>query len=80
MATFLQIPKTYSIMKCVTHFEIGEIQIELNIRARIQLLMYDNNTLIDVKTIILEGEAYSLWGTNDSYIISYCENWINTNF
>jgi len=80
MATFLENPKTFTIMKCINNFKIGEILIDLNISARIQILLYDNDILIDVKTIILEGEAYSLWGLSDNYILEYCEEWINTNF
>jgi hypothetical protein len=80
MNTYLQIPKTYTIMKRINNFKIGEIQIELNVKATIQLLLFDNDTLIDVKTIILEGDDYQDWGLSDQYILEYCENWIYENF
>lgn len=71
-------PKTITTTRTITRFEIRVNEVILNTSATIELLLFDGDLFVDLRIIELTGEAYSLWGNEDTYIISYCENYINT--
>lgn len=61
-----EITKTNS----VTSIEIEEATLELDRSARFPVRLLDeNNNLVDIEIITIEGAEYDNWGADDSYII-----------
>ena len=63
------ITKIYNI----THYEILNISITPNIKAKLELLFFCSNNSIYCKNYTLENEEYTNW-VDDSYLDSFIVN------
>jgi hypothetical protein len=70
--------KSITSIKKITRFEIGRIDVVLNTSATIELYLYDGENFVDLQLVKLDGENYLSWGYDDTFIISFCENYIKT--
>ena len=58
----------------ITENKINSIGIKvvdyiLNEKAKINVYFYEGEKIVDVQEIIIEGEEFSNWGSDDNYII-----------
>lgn len=66
----MEIPVYHSIPKIATRIKI-DVNVELDKRAYIRVSFYEADSEfqpLDTKIIILEGEKYKAWSSDDSYI------------
>lgn len=66
------VPTEKTTTKVVVRFAMDIIDLVLNTSATFRVITYDiEGSSIDTTTVILAGEAYSNWGTNDEYVIQF---------
>ena len=59
----------------VVRFSIDILTLVVNTSASFRVVTFDiDGSSIDTTTVILSGDAYSNWGTNDDYVIQYIAN------
>ena len=52
-----------------TLFEIVSVSVVLDTKAIVSYVMYDTDKIHPISlTLVLEGEEYTAWGNDDSYI------------
>jgi hypothetical protein len=74
----LAIEKTLIREYVITGYKILEITVELNLRAKINLALYNGDGLVVAyKSIYLDKELYLQWSDNDNYVIEFIEEQIN---
>lgn len=68
----LQITST----KTVHAFKIISVrQVELSSHANIEVHLYDeSNSVIDIKTLVMDGTDYANWGTDDNNVVTFVAN------
>ena len=59
----------------ITHYEIGNILLNPNVSAVVQVIFYEDDNIRHDRSFLLIGKDYIDWQTDD-YLYSY----INTNF
>ena len=65
-------PIVKTTIKTITKFSLSLSNQKLFTSVDILVFLYDtNNNFIEMKTIILQGDAYLLWLNDDTYIIDY---------
>lgn len=69
-------PVVITTTKIVNSFVIVRLHVELNSRAEIQVALKNNDEYILFENIILEGEDYDNWGSDDEYVINYIKSYI----
>jgi hypothetical protein len=73
----LAIEKTLIREYVITGYKILEITVELNLRAKINLALYNADGLVVAyKSIYLDKELYLQWSDNDNYVIEFIEEQI----
>jgi hypothetical protein len=61
----------------ITSYKILEITVELNLRAKINLVLYNGDGLVVAyKSVFLEKELYLEWGNDDDFVTNYIEEQI----
>ena len=69
------IPFDRTTTTTITRFEIDNIDIRVFSSARIRVNLYNlAGQLIDIANVILSGDDYANWGSDDQYIINYVAN------
>ena len=59
----------------VTQVEIGEGNISLNESARFPVKLLDSNgSLVSIEFVTIEGDDYTNWANDDSYITTFILN------
>ena len=74
---FFETPIIKTTIVEYNRFKIKNIVIELNSAAKIVVLIFPTDELKDsviCKTIEMTTEEYSLWGSDDNYIIDFVKN------
>jgi hypothetical protein len=68
----LEIPIEKTNITRYVSFKIKDVVIKLNSTAIFVILLYgeDENTIL-CKTITMEGDDYTNWGIDDSYVIEF---------
>ena len=57
--------------KTINHFTISLSNFILFTSVDIIILLYNNDIIVDVITLKLEGDAYTNWLNDDQYLIDY---------
>lgn len=57
-------------------FKIKNFNLVLNEKVEIIILLYPVNSehIVECKTIIIDGEDYANWGTDDNVLIEFIKN------
>lgn len=64
------VPKDITTTKTISSFYVNVQSVELFKNVTLNVRTFDNNNnIIDVKYITLEGQDYLNWNNNDQYII-----------
>ncbi len=75
----LPTPVTETTAKVINSFSVTVNNVILSTSANLEIKLFNNNSLIDIKIVTISGEDYTNWGSNDQYIINYAQNWIMNN-
>lgn len=63
--------KQITTIQKITKVEIMEGKIELDNSASFPVrMMDDNNQLVDIQFVRLEGDDYTNWGNDDQYVVN----------
>ena len=73
-------PIIVTTTKTITSFEIMDINVELNSSAKLYIYLKNDDEIIYFENIILNGTDYDNWGSDDTYIVNYITNYINTKY
>jgi hypothetical protein len=66
------IPTEKTTTKVVVRFAMDIIDLVLNTSATFRVITYDiEGSSIDTTSVLLAGEDYTNWGTNDDYVIQF---------
>jgi len=66
------IPTEKTTTKVVVRFAMDIIDLVLNTSATFRVITYDiEGSSIDTTSVLLAGEDYTNWGTNDEYVIQF---------
>lgn len=69
MANIVSIDKT--VIQTITRFTLDISELILNTSARFRVSQYDaNDRLITASNVTIEGEEYTNWKSDDTYIIN----------
>lgn len=71
----------YAIVKTNTlcSFNATVMQVELSVKAVIAVSLYDENgNYFSSQTIVMEGDDYIAWGSDDSYVNRYIATQLGT--
>jgi hypothetical protein len=64
------------IIITATKIKIDVISLELNVSAIIRITLYDNNTkIVQTNMLILNGEDYQAWQTDDDLLSIICDKY-----
>ena len=64
------------IIITATKIKIDVISLELNVSAIIRITLYDNNTkIVQTNMLILNGEDYQAWETDDDLLSIICDKY-----
>ena len=64
------------IIITATKIKIDVISLELNVSAIIRITLYDNNTkIVQTNMLILNGEEYQSWQTDDDMLSIICDKY-----
>jgi hypothetical protein len=64
------------IVITATKIKIDVISLELNVSAIIRITLYDNNTkIVQTNMLILNGEDYQAWQTDDDLLSIICDKY-----
>ena len=73
MSAIVPVDKTTT--KTVVRFALDIIELVLNTSATFRVITYDiDGASIDTQFVVLEGAAYSNWGSKDEYVVQYVAN------
>jgi hypothetical protein len=65
------VPQTKTTTVTITSFSAEIISLELNDNAKFRVVIYSETTPIDVLNILLEGDDYKQWSSDDNYVVKY---------
>jgi hypothetical protein len=69
MANIIPVDKT--ITKTITRFTLDISELVINTLARFRVSQYDaNDNLIDATNVTIEGEEYTNWRGDDTYVVN----------
>ncbi len=64
------------IVITATKIKIDVISLELNVNAIIRITLYDNNTkIVQTNMLILNGEDYQAWQTDNDLLSIICDKY-----
>jgi hypothetical protein len=64
------------IIITATKIKIDVISLELNVSAIIRITLYDSNTkIVQTNMLILNGEDYQAWQTDDDLLSIICDKY-----
>ena len=64
------------IIITATKIKIDVISLELNVSAIIRITLYDHNTkIVQTNMLILNGEDYQAWQTDDDLLSIICDKY-----
>jgi hypothetical protein len=68
-------PKEQTIRKMLSALDITVERVRLNVSASIHVKIFDDaGELADYQTLLLSGEEYNQWASDDQYIVNFvCE-------
>ena len=72
MSKIIKIAKqNVSLNHLVDYFEINVVSLNLNISVSVIVNCYDeNSSFLFSQTLLIEGDEYLGWGSDDSYLIN----------
>jgi len=71
---------TYTKTTTINKLKIEPFNLCLFESCSFNVFLFDeNDNLIDLKTVILNGDEYELWNNDDSYIIEWVKSKLNLN-
>lgn len=66
------VPTEKTTTKIVVRFSMDILTLVVNTSASFRVVTFDiDGSSIDTTTVILAGEDYSAWGTNDDYVVQF---------
>lgn len=65
-----QFTKTVNIVS----FDISGVRIDLFEKAILSVVFRCDDGSIIIKEVVLQGDSYILWGSDDNYIVNYITN------
>lgn len=70
MSAIVPVEKTTT--KVVVRFAMDIIDLVLNTSANFRVITYDiEGSSIDTTSVLIAGEDYAAWGSNDEYVIQF---------
>lgn len=72
---------TKTIVKSVCKYSVTVRNIILSTSAELEVRLFGSaDEFLDIVIISLTGEAYTIWGENDTYIKNFVEDWLVNNY
>jgi hypothetical protein len=66
------VPKEFVTVKTISKIAIYVVRVDLFQKAEIHVnFLEDNGCSIDVKVLVMEGEDYSSWASDDQYVVDW---------
>ena len=61
----------FQIIKNVVSFDISGVRIDLFEKAIVCVIFKCNNGEIIVRDVVIQGDTYLQWGSDDNFIVNY---------
>ena len=72
MSTIAVQPKDIVQTQTCTSVSVRVVDVELNVSASLNVCLLDaENNVIKMDRIVVSGDDYTAWGTDDNYIVNY---------
>lgn len=73
-------PITITTVKSINNFEIVNLEVVLNSKATLYVYLKNDDDVVLGEHIMIEGDDYANWGSDDGYVINYVKNYITTKY